>query len=81
MKALISTIEPRETGYRVAQVEEESFPVAEPVLFWVDCDNTIVADRYWFDPTDNSFKAIISTPESIEASRRNHPATRSNQNL
>ena len=44
MKALISKTEPRETGYRVAQVvtDNSTFPVAEPDLFWVSCANDVV---------------------------------------
>lgn len=55
MKALISPIEPRETGYRVAQVEYEAFPVALP-LFWVDCSDEVQTDRFWFDPSDETIK-------------------------
>jgi hypothetical protein len=62
MKALISSIEPVQTGYRVAQVEEDTniFPVAEG-LYWVSCDNNIVADRYWFNPANGAFVEIIIT--------------------
>ena len=60
MKALISSIEPRETGYRVAQVEEDDniFPVAEPVMFWVNCTDNIIADKFWYDPLNESIKPI-----------------------
>jgi hypothetical protein len=79
MKALISKIEPRETGYRVAQIEEQTFPVAEPDLFWVDCDNTIEADKYWYDPSDNSLKLI---PVIVQASIvNNQPATEGTQTI
>lgn len=61
MKALISPIEPRQTGYRVAQVEHEEFPVALP-LFWVDCDDNVMTDVFWFDPSDNTIKP---TPQNI----------------
>lgn len=59
MKALISTTEPRETGFRVAQVEQDAniFPVAEG-LFWVPCANDVVADQFWYDPVDQTIKAI-----------------------
>ena len=59
MKALISTSEPRETGYRVAQVEQDAdiFPVAS-TLFWVDCANDVVADQFWFDPQDQTIKPV-----------------------
>jgi hypothetical protein len=66
-KALISPIEPAQAGYRVAQVEEvESiFPVADP-LFWIDCDNQVVADQYWFDPSDSTLKEIpVETVQPI----------------
>jgi len=57
MKALISTVEPRETGYRVAQVEadENIFAVAE-AMFWVDCADDVVADQFWYDPSDQTIK-------------------------
>ena len=56
-EALISTTEPRETGYRVAQVVAvgETFPVA-PELFWTSCDDTVVADQFWYDPQDKTIK-------------------------
>lgn len=57
MKALISPNEPRETGYRVAQVEQQEFEVASP-LFWVDCANNVVADQFWYDPSDQTIKPI-----------------------
>jgi len=60
MKALISPIEPRQIGYRVAQVEEQEFEVAQP-LFWVDCDDNIKADQFWYDPADQTIKPIPVT--------------------
>jgi hypothetical protein len=57
MKALISPNEPRETGYRVAQVVDDNlqFDVADP-LFWVGCSNEILADQFWYDPSDETIK-------------------------
>ena len=57
MKALISPNEPRETGYRVAQVEDDNlqFDVADP-LFWVSCNDEVMADQFWYDPTDETIK-------------------------
>lgn len=57
MKALISPIEPRFGGYRVAQVEYNEFEVAQP-LFWIDCANEVQADLFWYDPTDATIKPI-----------------------
>jgi hypothetical protein len=58
-EALISTIEPRETGYRVAQVvtEGESFPVSTE-MFWTPCDDDVVQDQFWYDPADQTIKPI-----------------------
>jgi hypothetical protein len=68
MKALISINEPSQTGYRVAQVEsdENIFSVAQN-LFWVDCADDVVADQFWFDPSDQTIKTLpLSTPESVD---------------
>jgi hypothetical protein len=62
MKALISPTEPRETGYRVAQVEQQEFEIAPP-LFWVACADYVVADQYWYDPSEEQIK-LISQPEA-----------------
>jgi hypothetical protein len=65
-EALISTIEPRETGYRVAQVvpENETFPVA-PALFWTPCADDVVADQFWYDPADQTIKPFPPPPEPV----------------
>lgn len=57
MKALISSIEPVKTGWRVAQVEKDGnvFSVADG-LFWVDCDENTNPDDFWYDP---SIKKIV----------------------
>jgi hypothetical protein len=62
MKALISTIEPRQTGYRVAHVVDDGmiYPVINE-LFWVDCSNDVVADQFWYDPADQTIKSIPET--------------------
>ena len=62
MKALISPIEPRQTGYRVAEISESGFEVAEP-LFWVDCADTDKADQCWYDPADQTIKPFDITEE------------------
>jgi hypothetical protein len=50
-KALISPNEPRESGYRVAQVEPDgqTFEVGNP-LFWTPCADDVVADKFWYNP-------------------------------
>lgn len=63
MKALISSIEPVQSGYRVAQVEQDAniFPVAEG-LFWAPCSEDVVADQFWYDPADEAIKPIPVQP-------------------
>ena len=60
MKALISSVEPVESGYRVAQVaaDDMTFPVSEG-LFWVDCADDVVQDKFYFDPV---IQQIVSVP-------------------
>ena len=66
-EALISPNEPRETGYRVAQVVEQgqTFEVGAP-LFWTSCADDVVADQFWYDPSDQLIKAnpvvVVETP-------------------
>jgi len=60
MKALISPNEPRQTGYRVAEISESGFEVAEP-LFWVDCADTDKADQCWYDSSDQTIKPFDIT--------------------
>ena len=47
---------------RVCEVSNTDFPVAEP-LFWVDCDNSIIADQFWYDTNDNSINPIVNAPK------------------
>lgn len=63
--ALISPNEPRETGYRVAEVSDQPFEVAPP-LFWVQCADNIVADQFWYDPSDETIKLFPPQPEIID---------------
>jgi hypothetical protein len=71
MKALIS---PNEKVYnyagtligeRVAQVTDAPFPVCEP-LFWVNCANDVVADQFYYDPSNGNILRIPEGP-SIQA--------------
>ena len=61
MKALISNIEPRQTGYRVAQVEAQEFAVADG-MFWIDCPDDLKADSKWYDPVTQSFQDFPPLP-------------------
>jgi hypothetical protein len=46
-------------GQRVAEVVQETFQVAPP-LFWVDCDDTIQPDRFYY--LDGTFGPIPPPP-------------------
>lgn len=63
-KALISPLEIREAGFRVAEVCAQSFEVAAP-LFWADCDDNVTADAYWFDPATQNLQ-LIPVPEPVD---------------
>jgi hypothetical protein len=64
MKALISSVEPVASGYRVAQVatDDMTFVVAD-VLFWVDCADDVVQDQFYFDPVTQQIVPIPLPPE------------------
>lgn len=68
MKALIDSSDPRETGYRVAQVESNETFKADMPLFWVDCSDNIVADQYWYNPTTQQFvkftQPVVEQPQT-----------------
>jgi len=73
MKALISTTETRQTGYRVAEVVADgaTFPVAE-TLFWTDFPSNldpalVPEDQYWYDPADQTIKLIPQPEPPVEA--------------
>lgn len=70
-KALIS---PNEVSYnyegiilgtRVAQVSDYSFEVAPP-LFWIDCDDDIDADKYYYDMQSQTIIAKPIQPAPLE---------------
>lgn len=64
MQALISPNEAVQSGYRVAEVSVTSFEVASP-MFWMACADDVVADQWWYDPSDSTVK-LIPVPEPLE---------------
>lgn len=68
-KALVSTIEPRgkdNAGYRVLEVVDAANTFeTHSNLQWKDCADTVEMDKYWFDPSTNSFKKL---PEAVDQS-------------
>ena len=82
MKALICPNEPitsfdNTSGYRIAEVTSTSFEVAEP-LYWLDCDDTVVSDMYYFDTTSNSI-LIKSIDPAANTSANNQPISTGTQ--
>lgn len=78
-KALISKLESIHnfdgtSGFRVAQVENASntFDVAED-LYWVDCDDNVEADYYYYDTTSNSI--LIKPVQETKQASANQPQT------
>jgi hypothetical protein len=61
MKALVSTIEPVKTGFRIAQVEQDEniFSVAVD-LFWIDCPDNTVADQYFYEPSTQEIIPVMT---------------------
>lgn len=63
-KALINTKEPAGlNGYRVVDVVTlgNEFEVHSD-LIWKDCDDSVIADSNWFDPSTNTFKKFACHP-------------------
>jgi hypothetical protein len=60
--ALVCKNEPRETGYRVAEIVDAIpyEPASEHI--WVECADDLLADAQWFDPKDNIFKDFPPPP-------------------
>lgn len=50
-----------ENAEMVCDTSPVEFEVAEP-LYWVDCDDAVVAYEYYLDTTDNLIKEIINAP-------------------
>lgn len=56
-KSLIDPMTKVADGFRVAEVCDVTFEVAEP-YFWRDCGDEIVADVYYYNPETNEFAPV-----------------------
>ena len=56
-------------GERVAEVSAADFPVAPP-LFWVDCSDQVVADQWYYDPSNGD---ILLAPQGPTISAKFTP--------
>jgi hypothetical protein len=61
-KNYIPVSEMYENGFYVCEVCDSEFPVCEPI-YWVDCDDNIIAYEYYLDTTDNLIKIIENAPK------------------
>ena len=68
-KALVSIIEPRgknDSGYRVLEVvDADNTFETHSNLQWHECGDAVETDKYWYDPSTNTFKKL---PETVEQS-------------
>ena len=49
---------------RVCEVAENTFEIAEP-LFWMDCANDVIADRFYYDDISKTIKPIVDEPRPV----------------
>jgi len=63
--ALVCKNEPREQGYRVAEIVDSIPFEPAPDHQWIECADDLKADVKWFDPADNTFKDFPPSPTSI----------------
>jgi hypothetical protein len=66
--AYISTQEPFSLGVRIVQVQEnkDGLVDVDGVLFWVECNDDVTADGYYYDMRDSQIKPnpVIAQPSS-----------------
>lgn len=49
-------------GERIAEVTTQPFQVAPP-LFWMACNDDVIADEWYYDPNDFLIKQIPMPPQ------------------
>jgi hypothetical protein len=57
-KAILSPIP---NSCRVAEVEDQPFPVSEP-LFWIVCADDVLEDKWYYNTSDNQVYPIPAAP-------------------
>ena len=77
---LVCKNEPREQGYRAADVVDSIPYEPAPEHMWVECPDDFLADSKWFDPADNTFKDFPQN--SIQLSKiKDQPITSGTQTI
>jgi len=70
-------------GQRVCDVAENEFEVAQP-LFWIDCNNDVKADWYYYDVTTQSILIKpydVENPNPVKQASNNQPSTSGTQTI
>jgi hypothetical protein len=76
---LVCKNEPREQGYRAADVVDSIPYEPAPEHMWVECPDDFLADSKWFDPSDNTFKDF--PPVIVDPATSNQPKTEGMQTI
>jgi hypothetical protein len=76
---LVCKNEPRETGYRCADVVDAIPHEPAPEHMWVECSDDFLADSKWFDPADNTFKDFPLPPVDLKSA--DQPTTNGTQEI
>lgn len=64
-------------GWRIVETAAQEFPVYK-TLFWVDCDDAVEADQWYYDNTDSTIK-VKPTPDPVDPP--DQPASQGTQDL
>lgn len=79
---LVCKNEPREQGYRCADVVNSIPYEPAPDHMWVECTDDFIADSKWFDPIDNTFKDFpLPPPPKLDPKTSDQPVTSGTQEI
>ena len=81
--ALVCKNEPRENGYRVAEIVDAIPYEPAPDHMWVECADDLVADAKWFDPANNTFNDFPLPPPVVNVDPKSvdQPTTTGTQTI
>ena len=77
---LVCKNEPKEQGYRCADVVDAIPFEPAPNHMWIECADDFVADSKWFDPSDNTFKDF-PPPPPVDLKTKDQPVTSGTQTI
>ena len=82
--ALVCKNEPRENGYRVAEIVDAIPYEPAPDHMWIECADDLVADAKWFDPANNTFNDFPLPPPpvvNVDLKSADQPTTTGTQTI